>query len=145
MAREAEQLPPGPMHESTRAGLLDAAREQRERWGCPRGGKTLDPDLAAEAAYVARLTRTPAAETCPLACIEHASPWTVEVLRAVGLAADWHVPIETSLGRDLTRADLLALSTLKNAQHDAWKSDQKIREEETERERNRPRGRNGAR
>ena len=31
MAREAEQLPPGPQHASERAGMLDAAREARER------------------------------------------------------------------------------------------------------------------
>jgi len=126
--------------------MLDAAREARERWGCPRGGRPLDPDLRAEAEYVARLTGTPIAETCPLACLTYAEPWPVELLRAVALASDWHVPISESLGRDLTRADLVALSTLKNAQHEAWKSDQKIREQEQENERrNAPRGRGAAR
>lgn len=123
--------------------MLDAAREQRERWGCPgRAGHTLDPDLAAEAAYVADLTRTPVATTCPLACITHASAWVVELTGAVSLATDWHVPLETTLGRDLAAVDICALSALKSAQHEAWKSDQKIREQEAENERQRhqPRG-----
>ena len=126
--------------------MLDAAREQRERWGCPgREGHTLDPDLAAEAAYVASVTRTPAATTCPLACITHASAWVVELTGAVSLATDWHVPLETTLGRDLAAVDIAALSVLKSAQHEAWKSDTKIREQEAENERQRPHGRGGAR
>ncbi len=122
--------------------MLDAAREARERWGCPgREGHTLDPDLACEAAYVARLTGTPPATTCPLACITHASAWVVELTGAVALASDWHVPLETTLGRDLAAVDIAALSALKAAQNDAWQSDQKIREQEQENERQRhPRG-----
>ncbi len=122
--------------------MLEAAAEARERWGCPgRAGHVLDPDLAAEAKYVATITRTPVAETCPLACITHASPWVVELTGAVALASEWHVPLTESLGRDLAAVDIAALSALKSAQHDAWQSDQKIREQEAENERNRqPRG-----
>lgn len=122
--------------------MLEAARECRERWGCPgREGHVLEPDLAAEARYVADLTRTPVATTCPLACITHASPWVVELTSAVALASDWHVPLETTLGRELAAVDIAALSALKSAQHDAWQSDQKIREQEAENDRQRqPRG-----
>ena len=114
--------------------LMLQATEARERWGCPRGHASgaLDPDLAAEARYVARLTDTPEATTCPLACITFADPWVREVTEAVSLATDWHVPIETTLGRDLTRADVQALTALKQAQHDAWTSDRKIQEAEQE-------------
>lgn len=135
-------MPRGPMHDSARAAMLDAAQECRERWGCPgREGHTLEPDLAAETKYVADLTRTPVATTCPLACITHASAWVAELTGAVALASDWHVPIETTLGRDLAAVDIAALAALKNAQHDAWKSDTKIREQEAENERQRqPRG-----
>lgn len=126
--------------------MLEAAAECRERWGCPgREGHVLEPDLAAEARYVASLTRTPVATTCPLACITHASLWVVELTGAVALASDWHVPLETTLGRDLAAVDIAALSALKAAQHDAWKSDQKIREEEAANDRQRPRGGSGAR
>ena len=122
--------------------MLEAAAECRERWGCPgREGHTLEPDLAAEAKYVAALTRTPEATTCPLACVTHSSPWVVELTEAVALASEWHVPLETTLGRDLAAVDIRALAALKNAQYDAWQSDQKIREQEAENERQqRPRG-----
>ena len=103
----------------------------------------LPPDLAAEARHVAAVTGTPAAETCPLACITCADPWVVEVTRAVALAADLHVPIDEQLGRDLTRVDLAALSALKKAQGDAWQSDEKIRE--TKRENDRKAARSGVR
>jgi hypothetical protein len=119
------------------ATIADAA-EYRERWGCPRGpaaGAPLPPDLAAEARHVATVTGTPEATTCPLACITYADPWVVEVTRAVALAADLHVPLDDQLGRDLTRADLAALSALKKAQGDAWQSDEKIREQKRENER----------
>ena len=121
------------------------AAEARARWGCP-GGATgraaLPPDLAAEARHVATVTGTPEATTCPLACITYAEPWVVEVTRAVALAADLHIPIDEQLGRDLTRADLAALSALKQAQGDAWTSDEKMREAQREQER---RARKGAR
>ena len=81
------------------------------------------------------MTGTPEATTCPLACITYADPWVVEVTRAVALAADLHVPLDDQLGRDLTRADLAALSALKKAQGDAWQSDEKIREQKKENDR----------
>ena len=135
-------MPAGYLREAT----LDAAREYRERWGCPRGpadGAPLPADLAAEARHVATVTGTPVASTCPLACVTYADPWVVEVTRAVALASDLHIPIDEQLGRDLTRVDLQALSALKRAQGEAWESDQKIREEQREQEAKR--ARSGAR
>ena len=128
----------------SRSAILASADENRARWGCPRGnGAPLPPDLAAEARHVAAVTGTPEATTCPLACITYAEPWVVEVTRAVALAADLHVPLDDQLGRDLTRADLAALSALKKAQGDAWQSDEKIREQK--RENDRKAARSGAR
>lgn len=94
----------------------------------------LDADLAAEAQHAARVTGTPVASTCPMACVERASPWLAEVTQAVALATDWHVPIDTTLGRDLTAADLTALSALKAAQGGAMASDREIDRQEREAE-----------
>jgi hypothetical protein len=94
----------------------------------------LDADLAAEAQHVARVTGTPLASTCPMACVERASPWLAEVTQAVALATDWHVPIDTTLGRELTAADLAALSALKSAQGAAMTSDREIDRQEREAE-----------
>lgn len=135
-------MPAGYLRDAT----LDSAREYRERWGCPRGpanGDALPPDLAAEARHVATVTDTPEASTCPFASITFASPWVVEITRAIALASDLHIPIDEQLGRDLTRVDLQALSALKRAQGEAWESDQKIREEQRAQEQKR--GRSGAR
>jgi phage FluMu protein gp41 len=66
----------------------------------------------------------------------------VEITRAVALAGEWHVPVSETLGRELTKADLDALSALKAAQGDAWTSDEKIREAKRAAE---TRGRSGAR
>lgn len=74
------------------------------------------------------------AVTCPMACVERASPWLLEVTQAVALATDWHVPIDTTLGRDLTAADLTALSALKSAQGAAMASDREIERQEREAE-----------
>lgn len=118
-------MPPGFRRD---AGLADA-EEARARWACPRGAGELPPDLAAEARHVASITGTPEAHTCPLAVVEHASPWVVEVTRAVALASDWHVPVAETLGRDLARVDLQALAALQSARGAAWESDQQIREQ----------------
>jgi hypothetical protein len=102
----------------------------QRRWGCPAAGHTppaaLDPDLVHEAAHVARITGTPPAATCPLACVERASSWLIEMTQAVALASDWHVPLDTTLGRDITAADLAALSALKSAQSQAMQSDRDL-------------------
>lgn len=130
--REVDTLPPLSSKTATDArneALRADAAEWRERWGCPRGAAKLPPDLAAEARHVARVTGTPEATTCPLACVTHADPWTVEVTRAVSLASEWHVPITETLGRELTAADLDALAALKTAQGEAWESDRKIEEQ----------------
>ena len=118
--------------------LDDAAREMQARWGCPAAGHAPPPalprDLAAEAAHAARVTGTPPATTCPLACVERASPWLLEVTQAVALASDWRIPLDTTLGRDLTAADLAALSALKAAQGGAMASDREIDRQEREAE-----------
>ena len=62
-------------------------------------------------------------------CVEHASPWVVEVTRAVAIASDWHVPVAETLGRDLARVDLQAMAALQSARGAAWESDQTIREQ----------------
>jgi phage FluMu protein gp41 len=145
LAREVDSLPPLASKTATDArneALRADAAEWRERWGCPRGHATLPRDLAAEAEHVARITRTPVATTCPLACVTWADPWVVEITRAVALAGEWHVPVSETLGRELTKADLDALSALKAAQGDAWTSDEKIREAKRAAE---TRGRSGAR
>lgn len=80
------------------------------------------------------MTGTPVASTCPLACVERASSWLLEVTQAVALASDWHVPLDTTLGRDLTAADLAALSALKSAQGGAMASDREIDRQEREAE-----------
>lgn len=110
----------------------DEAEENRSRWNCPgkKGSPgVLPPDLEAEAAYVAQITGTPKAESCPLEGITYADPWVVELTRAVALSSDLSIPLEDALGRALTQVDLLALSSMKSAQGAAWKSDTKIREQ----------------
>lgn len=73
-----------------------------------------------------------------MACVERASPWLLEVTQAVALATDWHVPIDTTLGRDLTAADLSALAALKAAQGAAYASDRAIEAQEREAARKKP-------
>lgn len=100
------------------------------RWGCPAAGlappPALDRDLAHLVDHVATVTGTPPAATCPMACVERASPWLLELTQAVSLAADWHVPLDTTLGRDLTAVDIAALAALKAAQSQAMQSDRDI-------------------
>lgn len=135
--REAERSPPRTGNRTAdaqiRAALLDEAREYQQRWGCPAvctARSPLDPDLALEAERVARITDTQPADTCPLACVTYASEWVAKLTRAVALATDWKVDPSETVGRDLTAIDLDALAALKQAQHDAWTSDQEIREQE---------------
>jgi hypothetical protein len=121
-----------------RDAAIDNAKECKERWGCPKRTERpleLPPDLAAEARHVATVTGTPEAAGCPLECITYADPWVVEITKAVALAADLHIPVAEQLGRDLTTADLQALSALKSSQGAAWKSDEKIREQKRDQER----------
>lgn len=145
--RELETQPP-PVTEGQRIMRESAemdARENQRRWGCPAVSRVripLDRDLEGEARYVATVTGTPVADTCPLACVTYADPWVVELTRAVSLT-EWHVPIENVVGRELTRADVMALSALKSAQGDAWKSNRQIEEQRRAAEQNR--GRGGAR
>ncbi|MDB4930528.1 MAG: hypothetical protein JWM10_3012 [Myxococcaceae bacterium] len=108
------------------------ARAQQARWGCPAAGlappAALDPDLAYEAAEVARITGTPPADTCPFACVERADPWVAELTRAVALR-EWVPDLTDTLGRPLCAADLDALDTLRRAQSEAIASDRAIAEE----------------
>ena len=111
------------------------ARGLQELWRCPAAGHTPAPlpeHLAREAAHAASIMGTPVSESCPFACIERADPWVAELTGAVSLAVDWHVALPDTLGRDLTRADTLALQHLKQAQADAQRSDADIARREHE-------------
>jgi len=123
---------------ATLAALTAGARSQQRRWGCPAAGHTphatLPDDLASEAQHVARVTGTPLATTCPMACVERASDWLLEITTAVSLAADWHVPLPDTLGRELTAADITALSALKGAQGAAMASDRAIEQQKRDAE-----------
>lgn len=110
-----------------RDATLDTAREHKERWQCGAKKRTeLPPDLAAESRYVATITRTPEATTCPLECVQHADEWVLEMTQAASLGGELNIPIETYLGRDLTQVDIEAIKTIKTAQYDACKSNQQI-------------------
>lgn len=144
--RETDAAPP----EGATAKERRQAREQREafarrlqeRWGCPAAGHRehaeLPTALRDEAALAARVLGLPAAPTtCPFACVERPDPWVLEILDAVGLATECHVPIAESLGRDPSAADLDAVAEVMRARGAAQESDWRIREQERERERER--------
>jgi len=109
---------------------MEFAKEQQARWGCPAAGKkklpVLPRDLLQEAEHTARLTQTPVADTCPLACVKAADPWVVELTHAIAAQSESGIPISEKLGRDLTLVDLTAIDTLKRAQNDAYRSDRDI-------------------
>lgn len=135
MLREADALPSTgsrALDDQRHAALVEDARTQQRRWSCPavcRERAPLEPDLAAEAEHVARVTGTVPVDTCPLACARYPNAWVAEITWAVALAGDCHVPVTETLGRELTNADLCALKALRNAQHDAGESDRKIAEQ----------------
>ena len=58
---------------------------------------------------------------------EDCTAWVAEITRAVSLT-EWHVSIEDTIGRSLTKVDIDALAALKRAQNEAWTSNQKIAE-----------------
>lgn len=111
-----------------------------DRWGCPARGKTPPPVLpddvrlplartALHVARAARLSETP--RTCPLACLEHADPFTVRVMRAVSRAGETlRIPVADSLPGGMTAADDQALDVWLNAHHAAQASDDAARERE---------------
>ena len=69
--------------------------------------------------------------TCPLACIERASPWVREITEAVAIAAsEWGVTVSEALGRELTHADLIALAALTRGQRESLTSDRDIDRQE---------------
>lgn len=69
--------------------------------------------------------------TCPLACIERASPWVREITEAVAIAAsEWGVTVSEALGRELTHADLMALAALTRGQRESLASDRDIDRQE---------------
>lgn len=113
-----------------------ARREQaladRAAWGCGSAPpKTLDPDLAAEAAHAAGVMGVAPFDTCPLADAAHASPWVVEITEAMARAADAHIPVADSLGVDaLACVDLQAITEIQRAQSAAWRSDRAIAEQQ---------------
>lgn len=112
--------------------VRDAAVDLQRRWGCPAAGRTppaqLAPDLAYVAEQTARIVGCPPATTCPLACVERADPWVVELTNAVGLVK-W-LPLEAALGRPLYGADLQALVALDRSQTEALASDLKLAKDE---------------
>lgn len=68
--------------------------------------------------------------SCPFAEITAASPWVIEITEACSRAADLHIPVADSLGRDLTCADLAAISEMQRGQSAAMKSDRDIAEQQ---------------
>ncbi len=111
-----------------RQAQVDHGHVMQAMWGCPAGGHKpcdLPPDLRAEARAVAAITGTAEATTCPFACLR-GNPWLGEVTEAAGLAAEYHVALETTLGRRLTHADVRALATLKRATAAALASDREL-------------------
>lgn len=122
-----------------RDALVDAGESFARRWGCPRAGHKpvaeLPPDLAQAHEHVAGATGADLAPTCPWA--QCSGEWVVEVCDAVSLAAEWHVGLETTLGRPLTYADTQALVALRVAQVEAQKAEHEHHRREAERERQR--------
>lgn len=122
-----------------RDALVEIGEEFAARWGCPRAGHTppaaLPPDLAQAHEHVTAATGADLAPTCPWA--QCSGEHVIEICDAVSLAAEWHVPIAETLGRDLTRADTQALVALRISQHAATKAEHEHHAREAERERSR--------
>lgn len=142
MLREIDRDPPPGATKreraQARAQRVKLAEHMRARWGCPAAGHkppaALPRDLADEAEHVARTVGIERGETCPFACIERPDPWVLEVLDAVRLTSDLHVPIDETLGRDPSAVDLAAMGELLRAQSAALESDRRILEQERERD-----------
>lgn len=116
--------------------LESGALEYQQRWGCPAADLTppdaLDPDLAEEARQCARVTGTPAARTCPLACLLRADPWVAELTHAVAIRGV--VPdLTVTLGRPLTGIDIQALQAITTATSEATVSELRAAEERRKR------------
>gem|GEM_PF-4768027 len=116
--------------------LEDGAREYQQRWGCPAAGldppTALDMDLAAEARQCARVTGTPPASTCPLACLHRADPWVAELTHAVAIRGV--VPdLTVTLGRPLAGIDIQAIQAITTAQNEATASELRAAEERRKR------------
>ena len=111
-----------------------------DRWGCPARGKTPPsalPDdtrlpLARTARHVARVAHlSEPPRTCPFACLEHADPHTIRVMRAVSRAGETlRIPVADSLPGGMTAADDQAIDTWLAAYHAAQASDDAARERE---------------
>lgn len=116
-----------------------AARRLQARWGCPRAGHAPPPelprDLRGAAEDHARVTGCAATGTCPWA--RDLSPWGAQVLRLhrVATATKGAVPAASVLGRPPHVWDVAALDGLICADADRAASDDKIREQERERDR----------
>jgi hypothetical protein len=101
---------------AARKAREEFGREQQRRWGCPYGGhKPLaalapeDEDLADEVDRLSVISVVLiAACACPFAALRTEA--VAEIQTAIALAADLHVPMETTLGRKLTAVDIAAIT-----------------------------------
>ena len=120
---------------SSREDLINIGKEMAEAWGCPmRGHKPkgeLREDLADALDRVRRMTRADLPPTCPWS--NCSSEWVLEVTDAVSLT-EWNVPLETTLGRSLTKVDTDALVALRRSRAEAMRANSEQRERDRERE-----------
>lgn len=118
-------------------------REMQEAWRCPLAGHRpgpIDEQLADEARHVAGVTGADLDPgTCPFSCL--ADPWAVSIQNAAALAADLHIPVETTLGRALAAVDLQAIIALQRAKGEAFEHERQRQAAEADAKR----GRGGAR
>jgi hypothetical protein len=90
----------------SREDLITIGKEMAEAWGCPMKGhkpkEALREDLEDALDRVRRATKADLPPTCPWSACS--SEWVLEVTDAVSLT-EWNVPLETTLGRPLTKVD----------------------------------------
>lgn len=108
--------------DAARRAREEYGREMQQAWRCPLAGckpGPIDDQLSDEARHVAQVTGADVdTSTCPFAGL--ADPWAVDVQNAAALAADLHIPVQTTLGRDLTAVDLQAIIALQRAKGEAF-------------------------
>lgn len=120
-----------------RENLIEIGEGMAEAWGCPMRGhkppEKLREDLGDSWSRVREMTGADLPRTCPWSSCS--SELVLEITDAVSLT-EWNVPLETTLGRPLTKVDTEALITLRRSRVEAAKANHEQRERDLERERN---------